>query len=326
MRARARSASVEGKSTAAPNCSAAWRKSRRWRAGGSAARRVTIEGKAIAGGSATAPHRAAVQQQLRCQASQFSLPPGLLVAGQLGHLRQVLAQLRVPALQQRQQLVADAVAGEGEVTVGGVLAPALAQRAEISLDFSPRGGEQRTQDAALGKLDHRVNAAQALGPGSAQKFGQDGLGLVVAGVRRGHRLHLARGHQLPEPAVTQAARSLLDGFGVFLGRCSGIHPRLVEGQTKLGRQRARKGQVAVGLLAAQAVVQMGGVQHQAQLPAPLRQSAQQGHGVGSAREAHGQAQSRLEQRVSMGSVGAACGASQNDKAAMRRRAEKVPRD
>ncbi len=186
---------------------------------------------------------------------------------------------------------------------------------KISLDLSPRSGEQRAQDAALGKLDHRMDAAQALGPGAAQELGQNGFGLVVAGVGGGHGLHLARSHELPEPAVAQAAGGLLDGFGVFLGRCPGIDPRLVEGQAKFGCKRAGKGQVAVGLLAAQAVVQMGGVEHQAQLSAPLRQSAQQGHGVGAAREAHGQAKSRPEQRHIDGQLRRAF---QNDKAAMLR--------
>ena len=245
-----------------------------------------------------------MHQNLRPKAGQFGLPPGLLVAGQRGHLRQVLAQLRVPALQQRQQLVADAVAGEGKVAVGGVFAPALTQRAEIGLDLSPRSGEQRAQDAALGKFDHRMNAAQALGPSPAQEFGQNCFRLVVAGMRGGHGLHLARSHELPEPAVTQAARGLLDrlpyllpylaGFGVLFGRCPGIDMRLVEGQSKLGSQRSRKDQVAVGLLAAQAVVQMGGVQHQAQLSAPLRQSAYKRHRVGAAGEAHCQAESGPE--------------------------------
>ena len=57
-----------------------------------------------------------------------------------------------------------------------------------------------------------MNAAQALGPGSAQEFGQNGLGLVVAGVSGGHGIHFACGHQLPEPHITQTACSFLDGF------------------------------------------------------------------------------------------------------------------
>ncbi len=70
----------------------------------------------------------------------------------------------------------------------------------------------------------------------------------------------------------------------------------MEGKAQFSRERAGKGQIAVGLLAAQAMVQMGGVQHQAQLLAPLRQRAHQGHGVSATGEANGQAQARLEQR------------------------------
>ena len=92
------------------------------------------------------------------------------------------------------------------------------------------------------------------------------------------------------------ARGLFDGLAVGLGFGLAIHPRLMEGKPHLSRQRAGKGQVAVGLFAAQAVVQVGGVQHQAQLLAPLRQRARQRHGVRAAGEANGQAQTRLEQR------------------------------
>jgi hypothetical protein len=64
---------------------------------------------------------------LRRQPGQFRVPPRLLVVRQLGHLRQMLAQPGVPALEQRQQLVADAVAGKRQMAVGRVLAPGLAQ-------------------------------------------------------------------------------------------------------------------------------------------------------------------------------------------------------
>jgi hypothetical protein len=80
-----------------------------------------------------------------------------------------------------------------------------------------------------------MNAAQALGPGATQKFGQDGFSLVVAGMGRGHCLNLARIHELPEPIVTQATGCLLNGFGVFSGCCPGIDPRFMKGQAQLGR-------------------------------------------------------------------------------------------
>ena len=58
---------------------------------------------------------------------KLCLPPCLLIAGQHGHLRQVFAQARIPAFEQRQQLVPDAVAREGQMAIGGVLAPGLAE-------------------------------------------------------------------------------------------------------------------------------------------------------------------------------------------------------
>jgi hypothetical protein len=61
----------------------------------------------------------------------------------------MLAQAGVPALQQRQQLVADAVAGEGEMAIGRVLAPGLADFVEVGLDFGAGGGQQRAQDGAF---------------------------------------------------------------------------------------------------------------------------------------------------------------------------------
>jgi hypothetical protein len=170
-RARVRRASVAGKSGAAPNCCrrvaqqpALQGRSERGQPG-----HVDRRGPEDRRGAAAAAHRAARQKQLRTQAGQFRLPPGLLVAGQRGHLGQMLAQARIPALQQRQQLVADAVAGEGEVAIRGVLAPALAQRAQIgstSARVVPSSGRRMRPS---GKLDHWMNAAQS--PRSRRRAG-----------------------------------------------------------------------------------------------------------------------------------------------------------
>jgi hypothetical protein len=239
---------------------------------------------------------------LRGQAGQLGLPPGFLVAGQFRHLRQVLAHLRVPGLQQRQQFVADAIAGIGQLLVRRVFSPALAQGLEIGLHLAPRSRQQRAQDAALGKLDHRVDAGKPFGPGAAQKLAQHGFRLIVAGVGGGHGVYFARGHQLPEPAVAYAAGGFLNGLGglaggaVGLGLGGNIDPCFVEGQAQIRRQTAGEIQIGVCLCAAQAVVQVDGVQHQAQFPAALGQGAQQGDGVRAAREAHGQPQARPQQR------------------------------
>ena len=173
----------------------------------------------------------------------------------------MLTQLRIPAPQQRQQLVPDAVAGKGQVPIRRVLTPTLPQSLQISLHLSPCRCQKWAQNAALGKLDHRVDAAEPFGPGSAQELGQHCLGLVVAGVCGGHGLHLARGHQLPEPAVTQPSRRFLYGFALSLRLGSGIDPRLVKGNAQFCGQFANEGQISVGLRATQAMVQMCGAQH-----------------------------------------------------------------
>ena len=86
-------------------------------------------------------------------AGEFGVPPGFFVAGQLGHLGQVLAEAGIPGFEERQQFVADAVAGEGEVAVGGVLAPGLAEGVEVGFDFGAGGGEERAEDAAFRELE-----------------------------------------------------------------------------------------------------------------------------------------------------------------------------
>jgi hypothetical protein len=78
----------------------------------------------------------------------------------------------------------------------------------------------------------------------------------------------------------------------------------MEGNAQISRQRTGKFQIAVSLIAAHAVVQMGGVEYQAQLPALLRKGAQQGYGVGAAGEADSQTESRPERRHFDGQPGA----------------------
>ena len=62
-----------------------------------------------------------------------------------------------------------------------------------------------------------MDAAQPLGPGPAQQLHQDGLGLVVQGVRGEDGVGVAVGDELPEEVVAKVARSLLDGLGPAVG-------------------------------------------------------------------------------------------------------------
>ena len=117
-----------------------------------------FEGQPVAGCAPAAADRAAGQDHFWCRAQQFGLPPGFLVAGQVGHLGQVLAKTGVPGFEQGQKLVANAVAGEGEVAVGGVFAPFLAESVQISLDLNAAGCKQGTKNAAFCELHGGMNA------------------------------------------------------------------------------------------------------------------------------------------------------------------------
>ncbi len=145
-----------------------------------------VEGKAFGGGASSTANGTAGQNQLRSQADQLGLPPGFLIARQLGHLGHVLTQARVPGFKERQQFVADAVAGEGEMAVGGVLAPGLAQITEIGLDLGPGCCQKRAEnDAAFRDFERWMNARQALSPRAAEELGENRFGLIVEGVGGG---------------------------------------------------------------------------------------------------------------------------------------------
>jgi len=113
------------------------------------------------------------------------LPPELFVAGQFGHLGEVVAEAGIPGFEEGQEFVPDAVAGEGGVAVGGVFAPRLADLIQVGFDFGAGCGEERAEDAAFGELDDRVNSGETFGPGAAEELGADGFGLVIAGVGGG---------------------------------------------------------------------------------------------------------------------------------------------
>ena len=61
-----------------------------------------------------------------------------------------------------------------------------------------------------------------------------------------------------------------------------IDAGFVEGNVERGGKVAAEGQIGVGFFAAQAVVEMGGVENQAKLRAAIGEGAQEGDGVRAA--------------------------------------------
>ncbi len=143
-----------------------------------------------------------------------------------------------------------------------------------------------------------MNAGKAFGPCTAQEFGEHGFGLVVESVC-GARMacdcvHL--GQELPKPGDSAAGAPLLQwirdvGLVSFGG---GVDAGLMEGNIEVFGEGFREGEIGVGFIAAQAVMQMGGVENKAQFPrlSVRQQGAQERDGIGSAGKADGETQAR----------------------------------
>ena len=114
--------------------------------------------------------------------------------------------------QQRQQLPANAIAGVRQIPGAGVFTPGLRQAEKPGLQGFVAIFEEGPQDAAGLNCKHRVDAAQALGPGSTQELVQHGLRLVVQSMRGGDRVHLAIHNQLPEERISKITGGFLQGF------------------------------------------------------------------------------------------------------------------
>src|SRR5580698_3058201 len=162
-----------------------------------------VEGHAFAGGAAPTADGFAGQDQLRGEAGEVRLPECFFIAGKTGHVCEVWAELGVPRFEKREQFTADAVAGEGEIAVRGVLAPGLVEGAKIGFDLRTGDGEERSDDGAdtPWAFEFWTDSCQAFGPRAAQEFGEHGFGLVVEGVRGYDCVERDFGQERGEPYV-----------------------------------------------------------------------------------------------------------------------------
>ena len=143
---------------------------------------------------------------------------------------------------------------------------------EVVLDVGAGGGEERAEDAALGKIDDGVDAGEAFGPCAAQEFAEDGFSLVAKGVGGGYGVEMALGHELAKPLVTEAAGGFFDGLvllagfvvqrGFVLLACfgGGVNLMRVEGEVEGLGQLSGELLVSVRCLIAEPVMEMSQVE------------------------------------------------------------------
>jgi hypothetical protein len=112
-----------------------------------------------ADGAASATDGFARQKKLGKDPAEFGLPAGLFFAGQFGKVGEILVEVWVVDAELGKKFVADFVAGEGGVGVGGVFAPGLVCGLEECFDVGAAGFEEGTEDFALWQCDDGVDGA-----------------------------------------------------------------------------------------------------------------------------------------------------------------------
>jgi ribosomal protein S18 acetylase RimI-like enzyme len=103
-----------------------------------------------------------------------------------------------------------------------------------------------------------VDGAEALGPGAAKELHEDGLGLVVAGVGGEDGVGGAGGEELVEDLVAEGAGGLFEGLAGGGGVGGDVDAVEVEGDVEAAAEIGDEGLVGVGLLGAEAVVDVDG--------------------------------------------------------------------
>ena len=215
-----------------------------------------------------------------------------------------MVEVGVEGAELGEELVADLVAGEGGVGVGGVVAPGLVGLLEEDFDFGAARVEEGAEDfagALVGVVDedYGVDGAEALSPGAAEELHEDGFGLVVEGVGGEDAVGVAKGDEGGEVLVADGAGGLFDslglaggaGFGDAVGDAGVVE---VEGDVEAGAEGFDELMVGGGFFGgADAVVDVGGGEADAEGFAGCGvggvEGEEEGDGVGSAGDGYADA-------------------------------------
>src|SRR5262249_12474629 len=190
--------------------------------------------------------------------------------------RQSLARIAGGAARDPRQpghhLVPYPIPGITEVSIRAVLAPALADHAQIGFDVRSRSLEKRANPPA-GSRAHGAQSAQA---GASYQAKQEGLELIVRVVRRGDRLSaraVRGGEQELAPELPQPALAREPAAAHPLAR---VPARRVQPDAQPRAQIAHETDVAVGGAAAESVMEMRRRQLDPELPGDAMETEQQG--------------------------------------------------
>lgn len=151
--------------------------------------------------------------------------------------------------------------------------------------------------AELGEVEAAMDTGQPTGSASAEKTEEDGFGLIVAGVRGGHRVEAVSGGLALKKCVAGAAASGFEREMKQRGERADIFALDGRFEPQPGGQRGDEVRIRLRFRAAQAVIEVKDEEHQSETGGQFGQGSQQGYGVGSATDSHTDALARADETM-----------------------------
>ena len=233
------------------------------------------------------------RDECRKAAADFRLPVFLLVAVERASVDEDAAESGVPfALDLGEEMVADAVAVEGGVEVGSVLAPGEAAGGEPGEQLFAIDVEERADDAVGGDW---TDAGKPGGSGASQESEQDGFGLVGTGVAEGNAVEAELEAGTLEEGVAEAAGAFLE-IAVARARIGFVDH---DWKRQSPGEIADEGFVGRGFGSAEAVIDV----QDGDTVAQSGERAQEGDRVGSARDGDSDRAAAIEHVITRDSFG-----------------------
>jgi hypothetical protein len=164
--------------------------------------------------------------------------------------------------QEREGFVAEAVAGEGEFAVGGVVAVGEFVAGRVVVDFAPSRGEERAQEGEGLVIDCdfalRLHSLEPGGP--AQEVEEDALGLVLGVVGEEDAGDAGSAGDLGEKVVAGMARGGFERLAGFLREGGNVAFLRGEGEMMSRGKFVHEGGVGFGVFASELMIEVDEVE------------------------------------------------------------------
>ncbi len=202
------------------------------------------------------------------------LPESFFLAGKTCELVEMFHDgWRKIAREQRQELFTDSGARAAGVAVGGILAPGLADGAQIFPELLAASCQQRPHHCA----NDGVNAAEAGEARAANDVRENCFGLIVGGVGHGDVRCATFGDDTVEKRVAQLARRVFEIAALPTGFSADIFASEDELESVRLREFRDEFGVRIGFRRTQRMIEVDDGERDSEIVAQARQQAQKRH-------------------------------------------------